>query len=326
MSRDLSFSLAINEALHQAMEEDRSVVVVGQGVKSPWYVGNTCLGLVERFGERRVYDTPVSENAVTGMGVGAALAGMRPVVIHPRMDFMLYAFDPIINQAANWSYMSGGAAKVPVVFWGIVNRGGEQAAQHSQALHSIFAHVPGLKVVAPATPSDAKGLMLSAIKDDNPVVFIDDRWLYGLEEDVPEPAFEVEIGKASVRKKGTDATAVAFSYLVPKVLEAARELEGRGISCEVIDLRSLKPWDARCVCESVRRTGRLLVCDVGWRSGGFGAEVAARVGEECWSHLKAPVRRLALPDLPAPASRTLEDMYYPSTHGIIHVLELLARE
>ncbi|MEW6365144.1 MAG: pyruvate dehydrogenase complex E1 component subunit beta [Acidobacteriota bacterium] len=323
MSRKLTFSLAINEALRQAMMEDPSVVVIGQGVKSPWYVGNTCKGLLEEFGDRRVFDTPVSENAVTGLGVGAAMAALRPVVVHPRMDFMLYAMDPIINQAANWRYMSGGSARVPVVFWGIINRGGEQAAQHSQALHSLFAHVPGLKVVAPSTPCDAKGLMVAAIRDEDPVLFVDDRWLYGLEEDVPEATYEVTIGEAVVRRSGKDATIVAFSYLAPKALEAASCLQENGISCEVIDLRSLKPWDAPCVAASVERTGRALVCDVGWRTGGFGAEVAAHVAETCWVQLKAPVRRLALPDLPAPASRTLEAAYYPGSGDIVNAVEAL---
>jgi len=325
MSRKLSFSLAINEAFHQVMKEDPSVVIIGQGVKSPWYVGNTCKGLLEAFGEKRVFDTPVSENAVTGAAVGAAIAGLRPVVIHPRMDFMLYALDPIINQAANWRYMSNGAAGVPIVFWGIINRGGEQAAQHSQSLHSIFAHVPGLKVVAPATPHDAKGLMIAAIRDPDPVVFVDERWLYGAEGEVPEKPYEVRIGDAVVRKKGNDLTIVAFSYLAPKALEAAETLTQHGISCEVIDLRTLKPWDETCVFESVRRTGRLLVCDVGWKSVGLAAEVVARVAEVCWHDLKAPVRRVALPDLPAPAARTLEAVYYPGTQDVIQAAQEIFR-
>jgi len=176
--RELSYSLAINEAIRQAMAADASVMLLGQGVKSPWYVGNTAKGLLDDFGPLRVIDTPVSENAVTGAGVGAALAGMRPVVVHPRMDFMLYAMDPIVNQAANWHYMSGGRLSVPVVFWGIINRGNEQGAQHSQAIFSMFCHVPGLKVVAPSRPVEAKGLMMAAIRDDNPVLFVDERSLY----------------------------------------------------------------------------------------------------------------------------------------------------
>ncbi len=316
-SRRLSFGLAINETFHQVMEEDPSVVLIGQGVKSPWYVGNTCNGLVARFGERRVFDTPVSENAVTGAAVGAALAGLRPVVVHPRMDFMLYAFDPIINEAANWRYMSGGAAHVPVVFWGIINRAGEQAAQHSQALHSIFAHVPGLKVVAPSTPHDAKGLMVAAIRDDDPVVFIDERSLYAGEGEVPEGLYASPIGEAAVRREGTDLTVIAFSYLAPMALAAAEALQAEGVSAEVIDLRTLKPLDMDTVERSVSKTGRVVVCDIGWKTGGIGGEIAAQVTEKCWAYLKAAPVRVALPDIPAPASRTLEEAYYPGTNDIL---------
>ncbi len=309
--RSLSYSLAINEALHQAMAADPSVFLIGQGVKSPWYVGNTAQGLLQHFGPSRVIDTPVSENSMTGAAVGAALAGMRPVVVHPRMDFMFYAFDPIINEAANWSYMNGGRASVPVVFWGIINRGGEQAAQHSQALHALFAHAPGLKVVMPASPSDAKGLMMAAIRDPNPVVFIDDRWLYGLEEAVPEEPYETPIGKAVRRREGSDATVVALSYLVPEAEKAADELAREGIRVEMLDLRTAKPLDREAILASVRKTGRLVVADPGWLTGGISSEVAAMAAGEGFSYLKAPVRRVALPDCPAPASRDLETAYYP---------------
>jgi pyruvate/2-oxoglutarate/acetoin dehydrogenase E1 component len=315
-ARSLRYGLAINEAFHHLMETDPSVVLIGQGVKSPWYVGNTARGLLERFGDRRVYDTPVSENAVTGAAVGAAMAGLRPVIVHPRMDFMLFAMDPIINQAANWRYMSGGAGRVPVVFWGIINRGGEQAAQHSQALHSIFAHVPGLKVVAPSTPFDAKGLLIAAVRDDDPVVFVDDRWLYAAEGPVPEEAYEVPIGEAVVRREGKDLTIIAFSYLAPRAMEAAERLEAQSIDCEVIDLRTLKPLDMATVAASVGKTRRAVVCDIGWRTGGIGAEIAAQICEQCWEALDAPPVRVALPDLPAPAARTLEGVYYPGTDEI----------
>lgn len=315
--RCLSYSLAINEALHQTMQADPSQILIGQGVKSPWYVGNTCRGLLERFGTPRVIDSPVSENAVTGAAVGAAIAGARAVVVHPRMDFMLYAFDPIINEAANWRYMSGGTARAPVVVWAVVNRGGEQGAQHSQALHSIFAHVPGLKVVAPSTPHDAKGLMVAAIQDDDPVIFIDERWLYNEEGPVPTPLYAEPIGKAAYRRAGGDVTILAFSYLAPKAVEAAAMLAEEGISCEVIDLRSLRPLDRGSIFESIRKTGRAVVCDIGWRTGGIGAEIAAQIMEECWSELRAPVARVALPDVPAPAARTMEAAYYPGTNEII---------
>jgi len=316
-NRSLSYSLAINEALHQMMEADRSVFLIGQGVKSPWYVGNTCQGLLKRFGAQRVIDTPVSENAMTGVAVGAAIAGMRPVVVHPRVDFMLYAMDPIINEAANWRYMCGGRSSVPAVIWGIINRGGEQAAQHSQALHGLFAQIPGLKVVMPATPYDAKGLMIAAIKDPDPVVFIDDRWLYGQTESVPETTYEVPIGKAVVRRQGADLTIAAISYMVSESLGAAGALAHEGIEAEVLDLRTAKPLDEETLLESVQRTGRLVVADVGWVTGGFAAEIAARVTEKGFRHLKAPVKRVALPDVPAPASRALEQVYYRTAQDIV---------
>jgi len=316
-NRSLSYSLAINEALHQMMEADRSVFLIGQGVKSPWYVGNTCQGLLKRFGAQRVIDTPVSENAMTGVAVGAAIAGMKPVVVHPRVDFMLYAMDPIINEAANWRYMCGGRSSVPAVFWGIINRGGEQAAQHSQALHGLFAQIPGLKVVMPATPYDAKGLMIAAIKDPDPVVFIDDRWLYGQTESVPETTYEVPIGKAVVRRQGADLTIAAISYMVSESLGAAGALAHEGIEAEVLDLRTAKPLDEETLLESVQRTGRLVVADVGWVTGGFAAEIAARVTEKGFRHLKAPVKRVALPDVPAPASRALEQVYYRTAQDIV---------
>lgn len=320
LHRELSYSLAINEALHQTMEMDSSIFLIGQGVKSPWYVGNTARGLMKRFGEHRVIDTPVSENGITGAAVGAAIAGMRPVVVHPRMDFMLYAMDPIINEASNWFYMNGGRASVPVVFWGIINRRGEQAAQHSQALHALFAHIPGLKVVMPATAYDAKGLMVAAIQDPNPVVFIDDRLLYGQMEPVPEELYHVEIGKGSIRRKGKDVTIVAVSLMVQAALKAADDLASHGVDVEVIDLRTVKPLDRNLILDSVRKTGRLVVADVGWQSFGVSAEIAALVAEKALEALKTPIARVALPDCPAPASRSLEEAYYPGVNDIVEAV------
>lgn len=315
--RQLGYAHAINEALHQCMDLDARVFLIGQGVKSPWYVGNTCNGLLDRFGENRVIDTPVSENAITGASVGASLAGMLPVVVHPRVDFMLYGLDPIINEAANWHYMFGGRGSASVVFWGIINRGGEQGAQHSQSLHATFAHIPGLKVVMPATAKDAKGLMSAAIKDPNPVVFIDDRWLYGEEGHVPEDLYEVEIGKARVARSGSDISLIASSYSAHLCMIAAKELEAAGIHAEVVDLRTIKPIDRAAVAASVVGTGRALVVDGGWRSFGVSAEVMAVINEEAFSSLKTAPRRLALPDAPAPASRTLEGTYYFEVADIV---------
>ena len=324
MSQDrrLSYSLAINEALHQTMAADKSVFLIGQGVNSPWYVGNTAQDLLKRFGAKRVIDTPVSENGITGAAVGAAIAGMRPVVVHPRVDFMLYAIDPIINEAANWHYMSGGRGKVPVVVWGIITRGGEQAAQHPQSFHAMFAHIPGLKVVMPATPYDAKGLMVAAIRDNNPVVFMDDRWLYRDEAAVPEKIYEVPIGKAAVRRKGKDLTIVACSYLAREAVKAAAELEKAGIDAEVIDLRTVKPLDTPAILRSARKTGRLLIADGGWRSFGVSAEIMALVAE-AGVPLKTPPVRLTLPDCPAPASITLEKVYYKHCEDIVKAAKKL---
>ncbi|MBW2301839.1 MAG: alpha-ketoacid dehydrogenase subunit beta [Deltaproteobacteria bacterium] len=319
--RKLTYSLAINEALHQMMASDESVFLIGQGVKSPWYLGNTTKGLVERFGPERVIDTPVSENAVTGAAVGAAIVGMRPVVVHPRMDFMMYAMGPIINEAANWHYMNGGRSSAPVVIWGIINRGGEQAAQHSQAIHALFAHVPGLKVVMPSTPHDAKGLMIAAIMDDNPVVYVDDRWLYGIEGDVPEEIYEVPIGKAAVRREGGDVTVAATSYMVKLAIEAANELEKECVDVEVLDLRTIKPLDKSLLIDSVKKTGRLVVGDGGWRSFGAAAEIEAVVLEEAFEDIKSPPMRVTLPDVPAPASRTLEKAYYPQVDDIVRAVK-----
>lgn len=316
MTRKLSYSLAINEALRQMMEEDGRVFVIGQGVKSPWYVGNTTRDLLNRFGSKRVIDTPVSENAMTGTAVGAAIAGMRPVAVYPRMDFIMYAFDPIINEAANWHYMSGGKESVPVVIWGIINRGGEQAAQHSQAIHAMFAHVPGLKIVMPSTPHDAKGLMIAAIRDDNPVIYIDDRWLYGLKEEVPEEIYEVPIGKGITRKEGKDLTLASYSYMVVESLRASEVLQKNGVSVEVIDLRTIKPVDEELILSSVKKTGRIVVVDGGWRFCGYAAELSALVTEQVFEYLKAPIKRITLPDIPAPASRSLEKIYYPTYEQI----------
>jgi acetoin:2,6-dichlorophenolindophenol oxidoreductase subunit beta len=315
-NRSLQYSLAINEALHQMMSADDTVFLLGQGVKSPWYVGNTALGLLERFGESRVIDTPVSENAITGAAVGAAIAGMRPIVVHPRLDFMFYAMDPIINEAANWYYMNGGKASVPVVIWGIINRGGEQAAQHSQALQAIFAHVPGLKVVMPSTPYDAKGLMIAAIKDPNPVIFIDDRWLHRIEEPVPEEIYEVPIGQGIIRRTGADLTLVATSFMAQVALQAVQQLAQEGIDVELIDLRTVKPMDGNLVFASVKKTGKLVIADGGWKTCGLAAEIAALVCETIFAYLKAPIKRVTLPDCPAPASAALEEAYYPTAETI----------
>lgn len=323
--RKLSYSLAINEAMHQTMEADPRVFVLGQGVLNPWYVGNSMRGIDKRFGPKRVIDPPVSENGMNGVVIGAALAGMRPVVIHPRMDFLLLGAEQLINEAANWYYMFGGQIPVPLVIRAIINRGGEQAAQHSQALQATFAHVPGLKVVMPATPYDAKGMLVASIEDDNPIVYIDDRWLYNDEGEVPEELYRVPIGKGIIRRKGEDVTVVATSYMVSETLKAADTLASEGTEAEVIDARTLKPLDEELILESVKKTGCLVVADAAWRTCGFAAEVAAMVAEKGFEHLRAPIQRVTLGDIPAPASRTLEKAYYIVAEDVVHAVRRLVR-
>lgn len=314
--RTLTYVQAIREAHAQLLASDPRVFVAGQGLWSPWYAGASLEGLDREFGRTRLLDTPVSENAVTGMAVGAALAGMRPIVFHPRMDFMLLAADPIINQAANWSYLFGGQIGVPLVIRAVINRGGEQGAQHSQALHSIFMHIPGLKVVMPATPYDAKGLLIAALDDPNPVLYIDDRWLYNASAPVPEEMFGVPIGQAIVRRAGVDVTIVGIGWMAAEAMSAAETLAAENIDAEVIDLRSLKPWDSETVVASARKTGRVIVADPGWRTAGASAEIAATVAAEAFDKLRAPVERVTLPDAPAPTSAIEERAYYPGAADI----------
>lgn len=324
--RTITYVKAINETLLQLMEEDQRVFLIGQGVTSPWYVGLTTKDLVEKYGTSRVIDTPVSENVITGAAVGAALAGMMPIVVHPRMDFMYYALDPIANHAAPWYYMFGGQLSVPITIWTIINRGGEQAAQHSQALQAIFSHLPGLKVVMPSTPYDAKGLLVAAVRDKNPVVYIDDRWLYSITGDVPEALYEVPIGKGIIRKTGDDVTLVATSYFVQKALKAAESLDKEGISVEVLDPRTIKPFDDELLFSSIEKTKRLVIADGGWKTCGVAAEISARVAEhDLMSTLKAPIRRVTLPDLPAPASSVLEHKYFKGEPELVSAIRKTVR-
>ena len=315
--RILNYAQAIREAHAQKLAGDPRVFVIGQGLWSPWYAGSSLEDLDRDFGRDRLIDSPVSENATTGLAVGAALAGMRPIVFHPRMDFMLLAVDPIVNQAANWAYLFGGKISVPMVIRAVINRGGGQGAQHSQAVHAMFMHVPGLKVVMPATPHDAKGLLIAAIEDPNPVLYIDDRCLYGVAGEVPEEMYSVPIGSAVRRVEGSDITLIGISSMVKECVLAAALLDDHGVAAEVIDLRSLKPWDREMVIASVRKTGRAVVADPGWKTAGASAEVAAEIASRAFGALKAPVERVTLPDAPAPSSRSEETVYYPGADVIV---------
>lgn len=317
--RKYNYGTAIRSGFEYLLEKYPEVFIIGQGLWSPWYVGNTMTDLDKRFGSHRVIDTPVSESACTGAAVGASLAGMRPVVVHPRMDFMIYAMDAIVNQAAKWSHMLGGQANPNVTVRSIINRGGEQGAQHSQALHAWFAHVPGLRVVMPSTVADARDLLIASVLNPDPVVFIDDRWLYGLEEELPEVTeLDLRTESPKISREGDDITIVASGYSSLLARQSADILERLGISAEIIDVRVLNPLNAGTMVESVRKTGNLLVVDSGWVSGGFSAELMASVVERLpVNAMKSAPRRLALPDAPAPTASVLEKDYYPTAEDVV---------
>ena len=323
--RELDYGSAINEAFTQMLESDPTVLLIGQGLYSPWYVGSSMVELEKRFGTERVIDCPVSENGTTGIAIGAAMAGLRPVMVHPRMDFMVLATDQILNQAAKAHYMFGGAVNVPVVIRGIINRGGEQAAQHSQALQSHYMHIPGLKVVMPSTAYDAKGLLIASVYDGNPVIYIDDRWLYNERSSVPEAAYQVPLGQGVVRRPGDDVTIVAISYMTVEALKAADQLAAEGIECEVVDPRTLKPLDEDIIYGSVAKTGRLVIADGAWRMCGAAGEIAALVAENAFDSLRAPIQRVTLAAAPAPASAPLEKAYYPWADDIVAAVKKTIR-
>ena len=315
--RRLSYAQAIREALDQAMALDPSVFVMGQGVDDPAGMFGTTLNLSKKYGRERVFDTPLAENALTGVAVGAAIGAMRPVYFHNRPDFLLLAMDQLVNHASKWSYMFGGAVNVPLVIWACIGRGWGSAAQHSQALQGLFMHVPGLKLVMPSTCFDAKGLMLSAIADNNPVIILDHRFNFKHNGLTPEHVYRVPLGKGVVRRPGRDVTLVASSYMVTESFHAAEQLSVEGIEAEVIDLRTLRPLDEEIILSSVARTGRLVVVDCGWKTGGAAAEIAALVSEKGFSFLKAPVRRVTSPDIPTPAGYTLEEAFYRGAEDIV---------
>jgi pyruvate/2-oxoglutarate/acetoin dehydrogenase E1 component len=319
MNRELKFFQALNEATDLCMAKDPAVYVMGLGVPDPKGIFGSTLGLQQKYGSQRVMDMPVSENAMTGVAIGSALVGMRPIMTHQRIDFALLAIEQMVNQAAKWHYMFGGQMCVPLVVRMIIGRGWGQGAQHSQSLEAWFAHVPGLKVVMPTTPYDAKGLLISSIEDNSPVVFIEHRWLYDITGHVPQGIYRVPIGKAKIVKSGTDITIAATSYMTLESIRAADILTKDGVSAEVIDIRTLKPLDDNLIIESVRKTGRLIVVDSGYITGGIGAEVAARVVEKAFNDLKSPIKRIGLPDCPTPTSPALSKFYYPRSRHIIKV-------
>ncbi|MCM8776326.1 MAG: alpha-ketoacid dehydrogenase subunit beta [Candidatus Omnitrophica bacterium] len=317
MTRLLTYGQAIHEALCMAMEKDPAVFIMGIGVDDHKAIFGSTKDLVNRFGKTRVFDTPISENAMTGIAIGAALNGMKPVHIHIRMDFLYLAMDQIFNMAAKWHSMFGGAMNIPMVIRAVIGRSWGQGAQHSQSLQSFFMHVPGLKVIMPTTPYDAKGLLLHAIADPNPVIFIEHRLLYEITGQVPEDYYEVPFGKSLLRREGRDLTIVANSYMVVECMKAAEYLAQAGLEIEIIDPVSLVPLDDKPIIESIRKTGRLLVVDTSWTTCGMSAEIAAIAGEKAHGALVQPVQRIGCAPVTCPVSKTLENHFYPSAPKIV---------
>ena len=323
--RHLEFRHALNEAVRLCMEADPRVYLIGLGAPDPTGIFGSTAGLRERFGPQRVFDMPVSENAMTGVVLGSSLVGMRPVMTHMRQEFALPAIDPIVNHAAKWHYTFG-SKSAPLVLRIIIGRGWGQGPQHSQSLHAWFSHIPGLKVVMPSTPHDAKGLLISSIEDDNPVIFLEHRWLYNLHGPVPEGYYRVPLGQPKRMRQGEDVTVVALSYMTLEAARASEALAREGIEVDLIDLRTLSPLDDTLILESVARTGRLVVCDHATITAGFAGEIVARVCEKVFDRLVAPPIRVAFPDCPTPTTRALSNYYYPrAPHIAAAVKRVLGR-
>ena len=316
MTRAITYAQAICEATAQEMERDPSVIVIGQGVDDfKGFVGTT-KGLVQRFGHGRVMDTPLSEDGMTGVAIGMALAGLRPIHTHIRMDFMLLAMNQIVNIAAKSRYMFGGTVKVPLTIRTVIGRSWGQGAQHSQGLHSLSAHIPGLKVVAPSTPYDAKGCLAASIRDDNPVVFVEHRMAHLCKGIVPEKPYAVPLGKARVLVEGAHVTLVGISYMAVECVRAAHKLAGVGIGAEVIDPVTLSPLDVDTIVESVRKTRRLVVVDTAWLFCGMTAEIITQVVERMQGQADIRVARQGYAAVPCPTTKNLENLFYANAQTV----------
>ena len=313
----MKYREALRAALDEEMERDPSVFVVGEGIGERGGSYKVTEGLLAKFGPNRVIDTPLSEAGFVGLGVGAAIVGQRPVVEMLFIDFLLLAMDQVINQAAKYRFMSGGEGRVPLVIRTQGGTGNSLAGQHSQSLEALYYHIPGLKVVMPATPRDAKGLLKSAIRDDDPVIFIEHKQLYMTDGDVPEEDYVIPLGEAEVKRPGSDLTVVAWSHMTLKSLQAAEELAAEGIDADVIDLRTISPMDIGCVLDSVRRTGRLVIAQEAVKRGGVASDIAAMVAEQAYDSLRAPIVRVAGMNTVIPFNLALEKAAVPQVADIV---------
>lgn len=321
--RIISAAEAIREALDIALGERPETYLMGEGVADPGGIFGTTKGLVEKFGSAKVVEMPVAENGMTGIAIGSALMGRRPIMTHQRVDFALLCLEQLFNTAAKSYYVSNGQHRVPLTVRMVIGRGWGQGPQHSQSLETLFSYMPGLKVVMPSTPAQFKGLLLASIDDDNPVIFLEHRWLHYVTGAVSEGAQRIALDGPWTARAGKDVTIVATSYMVLEALRAAEALARIGCECEVIDLRILRPLVLAPIEASLRRTGRLLVCDTGWRTMGPGAEVVAQLAERAWDAFKRPPVRIGLPDFPTPSSLTLAEAYYPGSGSVIDAVQSL---
>ncbi|MBI2090346.1 MAG: alpha-ketoacid dehydrogenase subunit beta [Deltaproteobacteria bacterium] len=323
MSREITFAQAINEALAEEMRRDPRVFVIGEDVGEAGTPFKVLSGLIQEFGPERVIDSPISEAGITGLGVGAAMTGMRPVVDIMFGDFLTLTMDQVVNQAAKIHYMSGGKLKVPMVVRTTLGATRRSAAQHSQSLHALFSHVPGLKVALPSTPYDAKGLLKTAVRDDNPVIFFEDKMMYQLKGPVPEEEYTIPFGVADIKRPGTDITIVATSSMVQVALAAAEKLAGERISAEIIDVRTTAPLDKETLIESAKKTGRAMVVDEGYERYGVTAEIASVIADSAFYYLDAPVKRIGAMHVPVPFSPALEDLTVPTPETVVEAAKTL---
>ncbi len=314
--RELTYREALREAMAEEMERDERVFLMGEEVGHYSGAYKVSEGLLDRFGERRVVDTPIAETGFAGVGIGAAMVGLRPIIEFMTWNFSLCAYDQLVNNAAKLRYMSGGQMTLPIVFRGPGGAAHQLAAQHSQAVESLYAYVPGLKVVAPSTPADAKGLLKTAIRDENPVIFIEGEVLYGRKGPVRDEEHQIPLGQGEVKRTGQDVTLVAWSKMVHAVLDVAAELAKEGIELEVIDPRTLRPLDDQMIFDSVKKTNRCIIVEEGWPFAGLGAEIAYRIMKEGFDYLDAPVVRVTGEDVPMPYAKNLEQAVFPSADKI----------
>lgn len=321
ITKKISYRAAINQALHQEMERDSSIFTYGIDVADHKGIFGSTLGLLEKFGPERVFSTPLSEEALLGFGLGAAINGLRPINVHMRVDFLLLAINQLVNMVASYHYGSDGKLQIPLVIRAIIGKGWGQSYQHSKSLQSFFAHIPGLKVVMPTTPADAKGLLISAIRDNNPVVVLEHRMLYDVEGEVPIEPLPTPLGKGQILKSGKDLTVIATSYFAVEAVKAAKVLEKRGVSVEVIDPRSIFPLDEALIIKSVEKTGHCIIADYDWTFCGFSAEISTKIYEKLSHKLKSKILRIGFAPTHCPCARVLEDEFYTDAIDLIRAVE-----